>query len=233
MSILGTIGTIFTKLLPSIITAGANWLSNLGKSQPVKPDTPVQTIEDISESLDGLRDIILKEIKPAVDSANDEVTSYIADQLEMFEANSEVIAKHEISISGVRSRLKAIPDRAKENWELEIRQKISLDNPDCRAILKLPPGAKKESDTQKFIEVVLVESLENYSKFFRREVDGIYDGIMEDAKRTVLRIEAKAREISEISEAMNSKDDGKLEELISKANTKIFAYNLLIEKARF
>lgn len=232
MSILGALGTLLKTAIPSIIKAGINWFKNLGETPQVKPDTPVQTIEDIGEALSGLRETILREIQPSMKNADDEITEYIADQFTMFEDNAEVIERNQISIHDAKARLNEIPRRAKEFWENQIRRKISLDNPDCRAILKLPSGAKKESDTQKFIEDVLRESLESYAEYFQKSITGIYDGIMSDAKRSVARAESKAKEYSDLVDAVNSGDDEKFESMISRAQLKIFVCEKLIEKAR-
>ena len=76
------------------------------------------------------------------------------------------------------------------------------------------------------------ETLNEYADLVRSELGNLYVDFEDDVARSVSRLENTVNKYNEIVKSLDEKDDDKYEQLISKAKTKIFCYDVMLEKVR-
>ena len=216
--------------IPSIIEVGKKFFEKILDAPQMTQKNTVDDIEQISKALGELREHILQESKPAIDNASDSITSYLEEQLFLLEDKKDLLAKYEISSRSVEHKIQEINRRLGNFWHDAIYKKISLDDSQCRAILTLPSGEKKNAALANFTNKVLSETLDEYSDLVRKELGKIYVDFEVEVSRSVSRLENSVREYSEIVQSMDEKDDDKFEMLIANAKLKVFCYDVMLAK---
>ena len=216
--------------IPSIIEVGKKFFEKILDAPQMTQKNTVDDIEQISKALGELREHILQESKPAIDNASDSITSYLEEQLFLLEDKKDLLAKYEISSRSVEHKMQEINRRLGNFWHDAIYKKISLDDSQCRAILTLPSGEKKNAELANFTNKVLSETLNDYAELVREELSKIYVDFEDEISRSVSRLENSVREYSEIVQSMDEKDDDKFEMLIANAKLKVFCYDVMLAK---
>lgn len=226
--------TILKKLavaaIPSIIEVGKKFFDKILDAPSMNQKNTVDDIEQISKALGELREHILQESKPVIDNASDSITSYLEEQLFLLEDKKDLLAKYEISSRSVEHKMQEINRRLGSFWHDAIYKKISLDDSQCRAILTLPSGEKKNVELSNFTNKVLSDTLDEYSELVRSELGKIYVDFEDEVSRSVSKLEKSVGEYSQIVQSMDEKDDDKFEMLIANAKLKVFCYDVIFEK---
>lgn len=226
--------TILKKLavaaIPSIIEVGKKFFDKILDAPSMNQKNTVDDIEQISKALGELREHILQESKPVIDNASDSITSYLEEQLFLLEDKKDLLAKYEISSRSVEHKMQEINRRLGNFWHDAIYKKISLDDSQCRAILTLPSGEKKNVELSNFTNKVLSDTLDEYSELVRSELGKIYVDFEDEVSRSVSKLEKSVGEYSQIVQSMDEKDDDKFEMLIANAKLKVFCYDVIFEK---
>ena len=216
--------------IPSIIEVGKKFFEKIIDAPQMTKKNTFDDIEQISKALGELREHILQESKPTVENASNSIMTYLEEQLFTLEDKKDLLAKYEISSRSVEHKLQDINRRLGNFWNDAIYKKISLDDSQCRAILTLPSGEKKNAELANFTNKVLSETLDEYSELVRKELGKIYVDFEVEVLRSVSRLENSVREYSEIVQSMDEKDDDKFEMLIANAKLKVFCYDVMLAK---
>ena len=218
--------------IPTIIDFGKKLLEKIGSTPSMNENSSTADIEQISNALYELRGQVLQKSQPTIRNANDSFKFYVEEQLFNIEDKSKLLAKYEISSRSVERKMQYIQDKLNHFWQDSINRRISLDDERCRSILMLPSGAKKSADIEKFTNEVLTETLSEYADLVRSELGNLYVDFEDDVARSVSRLENTVNNYTKIVESLDAKDDEKFEQLISKAKTKIFCYDVMLGKVR-
>lgn len=216
--------------IPSIIEIGQNFFEKILSAPPMNKNNSVDDIEKISRSLGDLREHVLKESQPTISSANESMMTYFEEQLFTLEEQKDLLEKYEISSRSVEHKLQDINRRLGNFWQDSIYKKISLDNKQCREILTLPSGEKKSVELANFTNEVLADTLKDYSELVKKELGKLYVGFDEEVRRSISRLEQTVRDYSEILQSLDEKDDDRYEKIIAKSMSKVFCYDLILQK---
>ena len=228
--------TILKKLaieaIPTIIEFGKKMLEKIGSIPSMNENSSVTDIEQISNALYELREHVLHQSQSTIQNTNDSFKFYVEEQLFNIEDKSKLLAKYEISSRSVERKIQNIQEYLNKYWQDSINRRISLDNAKCRSILMLPAGAKKAADIEKFTDEVLTETLNEYADIIREDLNSLYVDLEDDIVRSVLRLENTVNDYTKMVESLDAKDNDKFEQLIAKAQTKIFCYDVMLKKVR-
>ena len=215
--------------IPLIIDAGKKIIGNIGNAPPTNDKSRPNDIEQISVALSELRDHVTKVSEPEIKRATDAVMYYIEEQMFNLEDKAELFEKYQISSRSVENKLNRIGKNMENFWRDALYKRISLDNAECRNILLLPAGAKKEHDIERLTQSILAQTTEEYGKIIRDELNGLYDELESNIEKVVANIEKVADNYAELANSFDEKDDEKYEEIIAKAQTKIACYDVVLD----
>ena len=225
--------TILKKLalaaIPTIIDAGKKLLDKISSKPSVNSKSTVTDVEQVNMSLGELREQILAKSQPLIDNANNSLADYLEEQLFLLEDRAELLKRYNISSRSVEYRVEDIKRRTNRFWRDALNLRISLDDSRCREILMMPAGQAKADKISDFTNAVLTQTLDEYAELLRDEIKDLYADMEDEVSRSVSRLENKVNDYTELVNAIDERDDEKFERLISRAQSKIFVCDTILE----
>ena len=109
-----------------------------------------------------------------------EVSYYIEELLQILDDKTEVLEKYGVYTKSMERRLNRIPDSIKGSIDNELSKRISLDNYECKEIIKMIPGTKKEEAISRFFSKSMREALDVCCKDIHICLDDIYIDVEEE-----------------------------------------------------
>lgn len=216
--------------IPLVIDAGKKFLEKISSTPSVNSKSTTTDVEQVNMSLSELRENILAKSKPIIDNANDALADYLEEQLFLLEDRAELLQRYKISARSVEYRVNDIKRRTNKFWRDALNLRISLDDSRCREILMMPAGQAKADKISAFTNEVLTQTLDEYAELLRDELKDLYADMEDEVARSVSRLENNVNEYVELVNAIDEKDDEKLERLTARAQSKIFACDIVLEK---
>ena len=217
--------------IPLIIDAGKKLLDKISSKPSVNSKSTVTDVEQVNMSLGELREQILAKSQPLIDNANNSLADYLEEQLFLLEDRAELLKRYNISSRSVEYRVEDIKRRTNRFWRDALNLRISLDDSRCREILMMPAGQAKADKISDFTNAVLTQTLDEYAELLRDELKDLYADMEDEVSRSVSRLENKVNDYTELVNAIDERDDEKFERLISRAQSKIFVCDTILEKA--
>ena len=216
--------------IPLIIDAGKKLLEKISSTPSVNSKSTVNDIEQVNKSLSELRENILAKSQPIIDKANNSLADYLEEQLFLLEDRAELLKRYNISSRSVEYRVEDIKRRTNKFWRSALNLRISLDDSRCREILMMPAGQSKADKIVAFTNEVLTQTLDEYAAMLRDELKDLYADMEDEISRSVSRLEGNVNEYAEIVNAIDEKDDEKFERITARAQSKVFACDIILEK---
>lgn len=216
--------------IPLVIDIGRKFLNKISSAPSVNPKSTVTDVEQVNMTLGELRGEILSKSQPIIDKVNNSLADYLEEQLFLLEDRAELLKRYNISSRSVEYRVEEIKRRTNKFWRDALNLRISLDDSRCREILMMPAGQAKADKISAFTNEVLTQTLDEYAELLRDELKDLYADMEDEVARSVSRLENNVNEYAELVNAIDEKDDEKLERLTARAQSKIFACDIVLEK---
>jgi hypothetical protein len=170
-------------------------------------------ITDVSE-LSRILANYLERIQAKADSMERDMLSecsYFFDELlDLMKDYQEQLAFYQISVPRVERDLERAKISIQGSLKSEISRQISLDNPECRSILRMPPGNKKEQRMLLFTEEVIAKGFEGIISKIKETLTVLADELQLQIEEGMHKVEAKIEHQLEILEQLeNESEDNK------------------------
>ena len=230
MSLISMFGKLVKAAIPFVLELGKKLFEKLGEAPALNEKTTVVDVEQIGNALHDLRAEVLERSQSAIDKANDALKFYVDEQLFGIAERAELLAKYEISSRSIERRMNELQERLTDFRTEYLNRRISLDNEQCRLILSLPSGAKKEAEFEQFINVVIDGMLEEYSARVRAELGKLYDEFESEIVGRLARLEKTVGEYEELVQSLDNRDEDRLEQLIMRSEIQIAACEAVLRK---
>lgn len=137
-------------------------------------------ISDLTEINNIFNEFILS-IEPKVnkieESVQEEMYYYLDELVEFFNDNNENLKGKGIRTATIERNIEKIKCSINGNLKKEISRNISLDNRECKQIIKMIPGERKTSKMNEFFELTLNKAIENLVIDTKQGIEDIMDDI--------------------------------------------------------
>lgn len=228
--------TVLTGILkkiaaPLLMKLGEKVIDNIGSSPSLKTADKATDIEELSNSLNELREFVVSESRPVFEEVNQSIVDYVEDALLTIEDKSDLLAKYSISTKLTMERLRLVQRGLDDFRNDRLYRRISLDDSRCRSILMLPPGEKKQADMAEFAQNVILEILTEQAEILQDKLGGLYTDMERQILRSVQNLEVTAQKYRELVASVDAKDEEKYENLLSAALTKAKAAQIIADFA--
>lgn len=131
-----------------------------------------------------------------VEKAVEGEVGYYAEELhEILDENEEKVTKYGIKTKRIERQIDKISSRVKGTIDNELSKKVSLDNIECKEIVKMIPGAKKEAAMSEFFSKSVKGALDVCCTEIRSILGEIYDDVEEEVVGTVDLIQKQAEQL--------------------------------------
>ena len=159
---------------------------------------------------DGIKAAI-KENTKAIEIENavaKEVNYYVEELHDILDANADKVDKYNIHIKRIERQIDKIASKINGTIDNELCKKVSLDNTECKEIVKMIPGSKKEEAMNTFLDQSVNSALESCCKEIRNSLEEIYEDVETEVLGAVDTIQ-KQNEL--LKESLASVDENNYE----------------------
>lgn len=219
MPTIGGIGGIITKvvkIVKSLVDIFKSPSKEAGKVEATDSLENVERITEIFSDLKGQIHLKSNEIEKAVET---EVDYYVEELQNILNENSEKVNKYGIHTKRIERQIAKISARIKGTIDNEISRKVSLDNSECKEIVKMIPGAKKETAMSDFFARTMKNALESCCNELRSSLDEIYEDVEIEI---VGAVEMVKNQTETLQESFSAVDEANYEETAKKQMTEAY-----------
>lgn len=167
-------------------------------------DDSKENIENIIEIFTRFREQIHERTLNVEKAVEDEVNYYAEEFHDILQENAEKVVKYGIHTKRIDREIDKVSTRVKKTIDNELSKKVSLDNTECKQIIRMIPGAKKESAMEDFFSKSVREALEAGCTELHSSLDEIFEDVETEVIGTVESIQKQAEQLqggfSEIDE---------------------------------
>ena len=114
-----------------------------------------------------------------------EVRVYLEEILDVLSDNQEITEKYGIKVKRIERKINRIIPQMLGIIDFELSKKISLDNNECRKIMKMIPGRKKEEALDEFLGKAFNESLDRCCENLQENLQELYEEVNEEILGTI------------------------------------------------
>lgn len=163
----------------------------------------MERITDIFTEFKGQAHTKAVEIEHAVTR---EVNYYVEELHNILDANADKVNKYNIHIKRIERQIDKIASGVNGTIDNELLKKISLDNTECKEIVKMIPGTKKEDAMCTFLNRSVSSALESCCKEIRNSLEEIYEDVETEVLGTVDTIQRQNELLQESLAAVDEND---------------------------
>lgn len=193
-----------------------------GNMDSINDTSSLDNIDRITQIFSDFKEQIHSKTIEVENTVGKEVDFYVEELHNILQDNSEKVDKYNIRIKRIERQIDKISSKVKGTIDNEISKKISLNNTECKNVIKMIPGAKKEDAMNEFLHETVKYALEECCKELRSSLEEIY----EDVKQEVIgAVESIQKQIELLQNGIGSIDEDNHEE--TSKQQMIDAYYLL------
>lgn len=167
--IVNTIGTIVGILKKSS--------KEVGETDSVSDNSSLENIDHITQIFADMKQQVHSEAMEVENKVMREVERYVDELRDSLQNHLDKVERYSIHIGRIERQIDKIASKAKGTIDHELSKKISLDNVECREIVKMIPGVKKESAMNAFVASAVSRSLEACCVEIKTTLEEIYEDV--------------------------------------------------------
>ena len=193
-----------------------------GKTDSVNDNSTLENIDRITQIFSDFKDQVHTKALVVENAVGEEVSFYVEELHGILQENSNKVDKYGIRIKRIERQVNKISLKVKGTIDNDISKKVSLDNVECKEIVKMIPGSKKEEAMNLFLNEAVKNALEVCCGEIRSSLEEIY----EDVETEVVGVVESIQKQNELfQESLNSIDKDNYEETATRQIT--YAYYLV------
>lgn len=189
-----------------------------GSSESVNNNSSLEDVNNVVEIFSDFKQKVHIKTVEIEKEINEEIQSYLEELIMLLENNEDIVQKYDIKITSIERRINRILPNLKGVIDYEVLKKVSLDNSECKNIMKMPPGQNKEQSLHKFINQVLENALNVCCTNIRENLAEIFEDINDEIISKVEMVEQESKNQSEKLKEVNVENiEEQSEKIISEA----------------
>lgn len=191
--------TGFGKVIALIIKAIKAFVNICGKSAEEAGKTDqtdsLDNIERISKIFVNFKEQVHVKAVEVENAVKGEVNYYVEELHNILDENSDMADKYGVRMKQIEREINRISNRINGTIDNELSKTVSLDNAECKEIIKMIPGAKKEAAMSSFMAKSIKSALDACCIEIRSSLEDIYDDVEYEIVGTVESIQKQAEQL--------------------------------------
>jgi len=187
----GTIRTI-VKVIKTLVDIFKKPAEEAGKTDQTNS---LENIERLTQIFTDFKEQVHARAIEVEKAVEGEVGYYVEELHDILDENEEKVIKYGIKTKRIERQIDKISSRVKGVIDNELSKKVSLDNNECREIVKMIPGAKKENAMSDFFSKSVKGALDVCCTEIRSSLEEIYDDVEAEVIGTVDSIQKQAEQL--------------------------------------
>lgn len=189
----GTIGRII-KVVKTLFSIFKKPSKEAGETDS---NDSLENIERITRIFADFKEQVHSRAVEVEKAVEDEVNYYVEELHGILTENDEKVVKYGIHIKRIERQIDRISSRVKGTIDNELSKKVSLDNSECKEIVKMIPGAKKEAAMGDFFAKAVNGALDVCCTEIHSSLDEIYDDVETEIVGVVELIQKQTEQLQE------------------------------------
>lgn len=194
----------FIRFLGSVIGKIGHDKAYNRNSTPEDINNTVKILEEYKEQVHG-EAIKIEERVMA------EVAYYVEELNSLFSQNNDLLGTYKICSHRIENRIQKALKNMQGSIDHTTNRMISLDNAECRKILQMMPGNKKEQAMKGFMQDSIQDALNQYCREFREELKEVCEEVEDEI---LLAVDSAGQEAAKQAEILKAIDTEQREEKI-------------------
>lgn len=157
----------------------------------------LENVERITQIFVDFKEQVHSRAVKLENAVDGEVNYYVEELHNILSENREKVVKYGIHTKRLKRQIDKISSRVKGIIDNELSKKVSLDNIECRKIVKMVPGSKKESAMAAFLSESVKEALDTCCSELHSSFDEIYDDAETEVVEAVEFIQKQTEDLKE------------------------------------
>lgn len=149
---------------------------NAGKTAPVTNESTIEDVAEINRIFNDFKISIEKQANDIENKLVEEISQYADELCFAVDGGSSLLSKYQINLNRLKSQIDKLKNGITGTMPKEVSKIISLDNPDCKRIVKMLPGRKKEEE----FKILLIAALDAGKGAINEKVETIINNIVDD-----------------------------------------------------
>lgn len=184
-----------------------------GNADSVNDNSSLDNIERITQIFTDVKNQVHSRSEEIESAVTAEINFYVEELLDILSNNPETVEKYGIRVKRINREINRIASRIHGTMDNIISRKVSLDNAECKKIIQMIPGSKKEEAMREFLDSTFSEAL----AFCCSEIRSCLEEIYEDVEVEVVgAVDSLQKELESLNDRLNSIDENNYEETSQK-----------------
>lgn len=168
-----------------------------GKTDSINDNSSLENVDAIVQIFTDFKEKIREKAIVIEDAVGEEVEFYMEELQDMLQEKTEIAGKYGIQLKRMERQIEKIASRVKGSIDNEVAKKVSLDNVDCKAVVKMIPGTKKEEAMKTFLNQTVKHALDICCGELHNSMSEIYDDVEMEVLGAVESIQKKNEQFLE------------------------------------
>lgn len=177
-----------------------------GSTDSINDNSSLDNIDRITEIFVDFKEQISSKATEIENSVEAEIRYYSEELHDILNEHSDMVDAYGIRFIRIEKQIDKLAAKVKGSIENEISKKVSLDNAQCREIVKMIPGAKKEQAMHTFLTNTVKSALEICCSDMRDILSDIYNEVEESVIGAVDAIQKKNKDILDKISAIDTEN---------------------------
>lgn len=148
--------------------------------EAINRQSSVEDINKITAVFESYKEKVQGESRKIEQAVYEEVEYFMEELNQLLQENGEIMGKYRIRTNGIQRRISKIMSRLQGSIDHEVSRTVALDNPECKRILMMVPGERKERAMTAFFQEALKKALEKICEDIRDMLEEIFEELEEE-----------------------------------------------------
>lgn len=229
------------KWLPVVVKV-VNWIKDkfkatskeVGEQKPVNNESSIEDITKINEIFYDFEKNVEQDSKPLITRIEEEIQAYADELCFTIEEDEEMLKSANVSTAVFKRQIKKLKSSISGKMEYEVSRTISLNNHECRQIMKMLPGKKKIDSMRELLKSAFNNGTSAVSNHIESVIEEIYENfevLLQNA------VEQREKEIKSQVEVLKKLEEQEFEieenkDIVDNANMVINCCDLAINTVK-
>lgn len=198
------------KIVKSLIGIFQKPSKEIGKTDSINDNSSLENIDHITKVFSDFKEQARVKSSVVEQSLLTEVNYYTEELRQILDQDIDKGLKYGIHFKRIERQIDKIASGIKGVIDNELLKIVSLDNKECRDIVKMIPGSKKEEEMNLFLEKAMNQSLRSACRELRERLNVIYEDVEGEVLGAIEMVgkqsESNRNALSQIEEGQDSEN---------------------------
>lgn len=163
----------------------------IGKTDSVNQNSSVQDVDKVVEIFQNYKQSVQEHTVDVERKVYEEAHTYVRELEDQLSQKPELTEKYQIRIDRVNKNMQRALSRCTGCIDDEVSKGVSLNQAECRAIIKMLPGERKEQAMEQYMQKVLRKAIDKWYGQFREALTDIVEDAEEEIMEKIGNVEAE------------------------------------------